>query len=181
MKPHPSRRYGGYSLRRALRLKTRYYAIHQVRRCRNPTHRKTLEGSLTLGAVGKSVLVPASSTAVLKQVASVEAYVSATPVLNRADAPGLRVLGRLPADLEARPGADLYSNGVMTDITEAVRDIARMVRPELTEPQLDAAADVVARDIKKGDDSDSESGREAVAAAIAKATDDQSGQPSVDA
>jgi hypothetical protein len=180
-KPKPSRRYGGYPLRRALRLNARYYAIHQVRRCRNPTHRQTLEGSLALGAIGKAVLVPASDESVLRQVASVEAYVAATPVLDRAEAPGLRVLGRHHANVEARPVPGLYSNGVMTDLAEAVKEIVRMVRPELTERQLGAAADVIASDIKKGGASDTESDRDAVAAAIAKATDDQSEQPSVDA
>jgi hypothetical protein len=180
-KPKPSRRYGGYPLRRALRLNARYYAIHQVRRCRNPAHRRTLEGSLALGTIGKAVLVPATATAMMRQVASVEAYVAAVPVLDRAEAPDLRVLGRRHANLESRHVRDLYSNRQMTNLAEAVKDIVRMVRPELTERQLDAATDVIASDIKNGDASDSESGRDTVAAAIAKATDDQSEQPSVDA
>jgi hypothetical protein len=158
----PSSRYGGYPLRSALAVKSRYYEIRQVRHCRNPTHRLTLEGTLALGAIGKAVLVPASARQVLSQAGTVEAYVEARPILRRSAAPGVRVLGS-----GGVPG--IHSNDDMPSLSESVKEIIRMVRPELTEPQLDAAAKVTTADIEQDDLDESESGKAAAAKAISTA------------
>jgi hypothetical protein len=59
-----------------------------------------------------------------------------------------------------------------TEVTEAVRDIVRMVRPELTEPQAEAAADVLAANLhpeaEARDPAEVRRTREAVAEAIAR-------------
>lgn len=165
----PSGRYGSYPLRNALAVESRYYEIRQVRRCRNPTHRLTLEGALALGAIGKAILVPAGARQVLCQVATVAPYVEARPVLRRSAAPGVRVLGggEVP---------EIDSNGDMPNLSESVKEIIRMVRPELTEAQLDAAARVTAADIEQEDLDESANGKEAAAKAISKAVN-QAGQP----
>jgi large subunit ribosomal protein L27 len=91
----------------------------------------------------------------------------------------IHVSGRAHATPKRRPERDLYSKSVMPSpsLKQAVKDIVHMVRPGLTDSQLDAATDVIARDVA----SKSDSGKEAVAEAIARATDDHSDQPSVDA
>jgi hypothetical protein len=166
----PSGRYGGYPLHNALAVNSRYYEIRQVRRCRNPAHRLTLEGSLALGAIGKAILVPASARQVLSQVGTVELYVEARPVLRRSAAPGVRVLG-------SGEVPETHSNGDMPSLSESVKEIIRMVRPELDESQLDAAAEVTAADIEQGDLDESERGKEAAAKAISTAVK-QAGRPS---
>ena|SRR6202035_631709 len=166
----PSGRYGGYPLHSALAVKSRYYEIRQVRRCRNPTHRLTLEGALALGTIGKAILVPASARQVLSQVGTVEPYVEARPVLRRSAAPGVRVLGS--GDV---PG--IHSIGDMPSLSESVKEIIRMVRPELTDAQLAAAAKVTTADIEHEDLDESKSGRAAAAKAISTAVK-QAGRPS---
>jgi hypothetical protein len=166
----PSGRYGGYPLRSALAVNSRYYEIRQVRRCKNPTHRRTLEGALTLGAIGKAILVPASARQVLSQVRTVEPYVEARPVLRRSAAPGVRVLGGSEV-----PG--IHSDDDMPNLSEAVKEIIRMVRPELTEAQLAAAVKVTAADIEHEDLDESESGKATAAKAISAAVK-QAGRPS---
>ena len=60
-----------------------------------------------------------------------------------------------------------------TDLTEAVREIVQMVRPELNEAELDAAAAVIAADVQPDATSvtpdDVRRTRDAVAEAVAHA------------
>jgi hypothetical protein len=166
----PSPRYGGYPLRSALAVNSRFYEIRQVRRCKNPTHRLTLKGSLALGQIGKAILVPAEATPVLNQVASVGSYVEARPVLQRSAAPGVRVIG-------GGYSPEIHSNGHMTSLSEAVKEIVRMVRPELNDAQLKAATKVTVADIEQDDLDESESGKAAAAGAISAAVK-QASRPS---
>jgi hypothetical protein len=166
----PSGRYGSYPLDSALSVKSRYYEIRQVRRCRNPTHRQTLEGALALGAIGKAILVPASARQVLGQVGTVESYVEARPVLRRSAAPGVRVIG-------GSDRSEIDSNGEMPSLSESVQAIIRMVRPDLTDEQLAAAAKVSAADIEQDEPDESASGKAAAAQAISAAIE-QAGQAS---
>ena len=193
-----SQRYGGQPAREALRVDAPYYLLTQVRSAAgaNPKHRSTLAG-LALGRIGKRVLVP-EHRQLVSAIAEVAPYVVVTPVEDPDRVPRTRLLGASSRMRKAgisrqrsRPGRDVYTGGTwpkgQTDmpasakLTEAVKDTLGLVRPELTDAQLKAAAEVIAEDVSPDavtvNRKDVSRTREAVEEAIARTAGEGKNKP----
>jgi hypothetical protein len=121
------------------------------------------------------VLVSADAHSVLRQAATVEGYVEARPIWERASAADARLVGSFEEqqleDVASLPEPDLHSEVAMPSLSETVNRTLRKLRPELTPAQLDAAVKVTVADMEKDEVDNSESGKAVVAAAIADAID----------
>lgn len=151
-------RYPGLPVYEALELDSPYYLVTQVRSAigAKPKHRGTLR-SLALGAVGRSVVVPGTQ-GLLAAVRHVEAFLVATPVADPSEVGAVRLLGQVGRSKLASH-RQRYTSFVEVhfvgevemaspQLTEAVQRIIRMVRPELDDAEVAAAAGVIADDLR---------------------------------
>lgn len=198
-----SRRYGGFSVDVAFKSRTPYYVVAQYRSGENlmKEHRDTLR-SLGLGKIGAKAVVPAQRAA-RGMMLEVAPYISATPIRRPSQAPGIRILGLDKQGRPTRPDKSpfgptrpdrvLLLRGEWSDdssesdlaasaeLVAAIRDTVRLVRPELSDAEVDAAAGVIADDVKPEaltvEDEDISQARKAVAEAIAgtSSADEDSG------
>lgn len=154
-----SRRYGGMHLAEALSAGSPYCLVTQVRS--TSRHQRTLR-SLGLGKIGHSVVVPRTDSLV-GALKSVTPFIVATPIDNPEQAAGVRLLGSVGRDRVARrlttTGRQSAAHEVQAtesespqvtaggsselNETQAVREVLTLIRPELTDNKLDAAARVI--------------------------------------
>ena len=171
----------------ALGTRSAYYLVTQVRSAvgAKPKQRRTLQ-TLKLGRIGRSILVPAQPS-LTGSIMRVSHLLTAVPIEDPVVVPTVSVLGCPPSGRsrsERRRRAVTFTEPINVDLvvdqmpasaslTQAVRQIVRMVRPELSEPQVEAASAVIAEDVQpetlSHDPNDVKEGVERVHDAIANA------------
>jgi ribosomal protein L30/L7E len=140
----------------ALQAQAPYYLLTQVRKpfLARPRIRGILRG-LALGQMGSQVIVP-NAAPLIAAITAVSGCLLVRPMRNPSERPTVGIL----AGWEDLPGKLVYWSSDWdsefieveelpnsTSLVQAVKNIGRQMRPELTDAELEAGAEVIASDI----------------------------------
>jgi ribosomal protein L30/L7E len=133
----------------ALQALAPYYLLTQVRRPRvaRIKIREILRG-LELGRIGAQVIIP-NSAPLIAAITTISACVLVRPIQNPSESPAVGIL----AGWENLPGKLVHWDSTFVEVDEmpepkslvhAVMNVGQRMRPELTDAELQAGAEVIA-------------------------------------